>query len=122
VIQASASSLGMEVSPLNVRDAGEIERDMTAFARSANSGLIVLEIPLTVVHRDLIIVSNRSKALFLPRTGAGRDRAKAQDGERLGVRRIKGFQCQFREGDLDRCAEHGHGAEKRQHAALCSEL
>src|SRR5262245_30884835 len=65
-------------------------------------------------------VSNRSKALFLP--GAGRDRAKAQDGERLGVRRIKGFQCQFREGDLDRCAEHGHGAEKRQHAALCSEL
>jgi ABC-type uncharacterized transport system substrate-binding protein len=55
VIQASASSLGMEVSPINVRDAGEIERDMTAFARSANSALIVLEIPLTVVHRDLII-------------------------------------------------------------------
>ena len=55
VIQASASSLGMEVSPINVRDAGEIERDMTAFTRFANSGLIVVEIPLTVLHRDLII-------------------------------------------------------------------
>ena len=40
-IQAVAPSLGVEVSPINVRDAGEIERAITAFARSPNGGLIV---------------------------------------------------------------------------------
>ena len=41
-IQAVAPSLGVEVSPINVRDAGEVERAITAFARSANGGLIVV--------------------------------------------------------------------------------
>ena len=41
VIQAVAPSLGVEVSPVNVRDAGEIERAIAAFARSPNGGLIV---------------------------------------------------------------------------------
>ena len=41
VIQAVAPSLGVDVSPINVRDAGEIERAITAFARSPNGGLIV---------------------------------------------------------------------------------
>ena len=40
-IQAAASSLGVEVSPIDVRDAGEIERAITRFARSSNGGLIV---------------------------------------------------------------------------------
>ena len=40
-IQSVAPSLGLEVSPVNVRDAGEIERDVTAFARDPNGGLIV---------------------------------------------------------------------------------
>ena len=40
-IQAVAPSLGVEVSPVNVRDAGEIERAVAAFARSPNGGLIV---------------------------------------------------------------------------------
>ena len=40
-IQSAAPSLGMEVSPVDVRDAGEIERDIAAFARSSNGGLIV---------------------------------------------------------------------------------
>jgi putative ABC transport system substrate-binding protein len=39
--QALAPSLGVEVRPINVRDAGEIERAMTAFARPVNGGLIV---------------------------------------------------------------------------------
>ncbi len=42
-IQAVAPSLGVELSPVNVRDAGEIERAVTAFARCANGGLIVTE-------------------------------------------------------------------------------
>src|SRR5439155_12210409 len=41
VIQAVAPSLGVEVSPVNVRTAGEIERGVAAVARSANGGLIV---------------------------------------------------------------------------------
>ena len=55
VIQAVAPSLGVEVSPINVRDAGEIERAVAAFARSANGGLIVTASGLAVVHRDLIV-------------------------------------------------------------------
>ena len=54
-IQAVAPSLGVEVSPINVRDAPEIERAVTAFARSSNGGLIVTQSALALVHRDLII-------------------------------------------------------------------
>ena len=53
-IQAVAPSLRMEVSPVNVRDASEIERAITAFARSPG-GLILTGSALAVVHRDLII-------------------------------------------------------------------
>ena len=55
VIQSAAPSVGVEVSPVNVRDAAEIERTVAAFARPSNSGLIVTTSALTVVHRDLII-------------------------------------------------------------------
>jgi putative ABC transport system substrate-binding protein len=53
VIQAVAPSLGVEVNPVNVRDAGEIERAVAAFARTSNDGLIVTGGGLR--HRDLII-------------------------------------------------------------------
>ena len=55
VIQAVAPSLRVEVSPINMRDAGEIERAVAAFARASNGGLIVTASPLAIVHRDLII-------------------------------------------------------------------
>ena len=54
VIQAMASSLKVEVSPVNARDAGEIDRAVAAFARSANGGLIVTAAGGTQVHRHLI--------------------------------------------------------------------
>ena len=54
-IQAVASSVGVEVSPINVRDAGEIERAVAAFARSANGGLVVTGSASTTTHRELII-------------------------------------------------------------------
>ncbi len=56
VIQAVAPSLGVEVSAINVRDAREIERAVTAFARQSNGGLIVTAGPLTNIHRDLIVM------------------------------------------------------------------
>ena len=55
VIQAAAPSLRVEVSRVNVHDASEIERGVTAFARSGNGGLIVTGSPLSLVHRELII-------------------------------------------------------------------
>jgi putative tryptophan/tyrosine transport system substrate-binding protein len=54
-IQTAAPSLGIEVSPVSVRDADEIERAVAAFSRSSNGGLIVTGSALAVVHRDLII-------------------------------------------------------------------
>jgi len=54
-IQALAPSLGVEVTPVNVRDAGEIERAITAFARSPNGGLILTGSALSQVHRQTIV-------------------------------------------------------------------
>ena len=54
-IQSMAPSLGVEVSPVNVRDAAEIERAIAAFARAANGGLVVTGSALVAVHRHLII-------------------------------------------------------------------
>jgi putative ABC transport system substrate-binding protein len=54
-IQAVAPSLKMELSPVDVRDAAEIERAVTAFARRPNGGLIVTASALTAIHRELII-------------------------------------------------------------------
>ena len=55
VIQSAAPSLGLDVSPINVRIAGDIERGVTAFARYPNSGLIVTASGQSAIHRDLII-------------------------------------------------------------------
>ena len=54
-VQAVAPSSGVELSPIDVRDAPEIERAVTAFARSGNGGLIVTGSALATRHRDLII-------------------------------------------------------------------
>jgi putative ABC transport system substrate-binding protein len=53
-IQAVAPSLGVEVNPINVRDADEIESAVTAFARPSNGGLIVTTGGFGIVHRELI--------------------------------------------------------------------
>jgi putative ABC transport system substrate-binding protein len=55
-IQAVAPTLSVEVNPVNVRDAGEIERAVAVFARAPNGGLIVTASPLAQSHRDLIVV------------------------------------------------------------------
>ena len=54
-IQAVAPSLRVEVNPVNMRDAGEIERDVEAFARSGNGGLIATAGAAASLHRDLIV-------------------------------------------------------------------
>jgi ABC-type uncharacterized transport system substrate-binding protein len=53
-VQAVASSLGVELSPVDARDVPEIERAVAAFASSGNGGLIVTPSPVANRHRDLI--------------------------------------------------------------------
>jgi putative tryptophan/tyrosine transport system substrate-binding protein len=55
VIQYVAPSVGVEVSPIDLRDPGEIERAVTAFARSPDGGLIATAGASSAVHRNLVI-------------------------------------------------------------------
>ena len=54
-VQALAPSIGVDLRPVDVRDAGEIERAVTAFAQSPNGGLVVFGSPGATIHRDLIV-------------------------------------------------------------------
>ena len=74
VIQSVASSLGVEVNALNMRDAPDIERVVAAFARSPNGGLIVTASGPAVLHRDLIITlaaRHKLPAVYSERTFVG---------------------------------------------------
>src|SRR5215470_15765087 len=53
-IQAVAPALGVELTPIGIRDAGEVERAVTAFARGSTDGMIVPPSTLALAHRDLI--------------------------------------------------------------------
>ena len=70
-VQAAASSFGVDVSAINMRDASEIERAIVAFATSSNGGLIVTGSPLAFVHRGLIIAlaaRHKLPSIFLERS------------------------------------------------------
>jgi len=54
-IQSVAPSLGVELRPIDVREANEIERAVAMFARSANAGLIVTAASGSAIHADLIV-------------------------------------------------------------------
>jgi len=54
-IQSVAPSLRVELSPIDIRNVGEIEHAVAAFAREPNGGQIVFSNSLTLLHRDLII-------------------------------------------------------------------
>jgi len=54
-IQAVAPSLGIEVMPMNVSDAGEIERAVADFARTPNGGLVLTGSAMAYLHRELIV-------------------------------------------------------------------
>src|SRR5262245_2052936 len=55
IIQAAATSAGIDLKPVNLSDAGEVERAITAFAGVPNGGLIVSASALSTIRRDLII-------------------------------------------------------------------
>jgi ABC-type uncharacterized transport system substrate-binding protein len=76
-LQAVAPSLRVELVPLSLREASDIERSVAAFARSPADGLITTSGPLTAVHRHLIIdaaARHRLPAVYVTRymaTGGG---------------------------------------------------
>jgi putative ABC transport system substrate-binding protein len=70
-IQSVAPSVGVEVSAVNVRDAGEIERAVAAFGRSSNGGLIVTGSALAFIHRNLLVTlaaQHKLPAVYWDRT------------------------------------------------------
>ena len=78
VTAAVAPSLGVELRPIDVlRDAGQVERAVTAFARNSNGGLIVVVSAAGLTHRDLIVAlaaRHRLPAVYFNRsfvTGGG---------------------------------------------------
>jgi putative ABC transport system substrate-binding protein len=54
-IQSAASFLAIELRPVDIRDAGEIDRALTAFAQAPNGGLVVTNGQYAFIHRELII-------------------------------------------------------------------
>ena len=87
IIQAVAQSLGVELSPINLRDASEIERAVTAFARAPSGGLIMVVDSSSQFHRELIVSFQRGTNCrrfpyqFWPRSEprpAGRQRNRHQ--------------------------------------------
>jgi putative tryptophan/tyrosine transport system substrate-binding protein len=109
-IQALAPSLGVEFRPADVRDAREIERDLSEFVRGTHGerGLIVTASGLAIVHRQLIVtlaarhILPASVALLCPRWGSDRIRSRydrplsarrglrRQNTERREARRLAG--------------------------------
>ena len=70
VIQAVASAHRVEANPLDLRDAAEIERAVTAFADSSNGGLVITPHASSIIHRDLIVqlaARHRLPAIYFDR-------------------------------------------------------
>jgi putative ABC transport system substrate-binding protein len=75
VVQAAAASFGMEVRPINVQDPADMERNIEAFARSANGGLIVTGSPGASTFGDRIVAAaaaHKLPAIYFERTFAAR--------------------------------------------------
>jgi len=94
-IQAVASSFGVELTPVGMRDAGEIERALDGFARGAKGGLIVTASTLATVHRELIITTaskHRLPAIYANRLFVAAGGLLSYISDRIDqVRRAAGY-------------------------------
>jgi putative tryptophan/tyrosine transport system substrate-binding protein len=86
VIQSVAQSVGVEVSAINLRDAGEIERGVTKFAATPHGGLIVTASALSVVNGALITALTARRGCRLATRGAGA--AAGDAGDRISRRPV----------------------------------
>ena len=94
-IQSVAPSLGVELRPVEARDAGEMEHAVTAFARSGNGGLIVLSGNSSLAHRELIVTlaaRERLPAVYADRVFVARGGLMSYDTNRIEqYRRAVGY-------------------------------
>ena len=67
VIQSVAPSVGIDVVPINVRDADEVERAITSFAKAPAGGLIVTSSGRVSAHADLIVALARLATGYVDR-------------------------------------------------------
>ena len=88
-IQSVAPSFGVELKPVDVRDAGEIEHAINAFAHQANGGLIVTVNASALLHRELIITLAAHHRL--PAVYSGRVFAAAGGLISYGPERVEAF-------------------------------
>src|SRR6476660_10471016 len=102
-IQSVAPSLGVELRPVEARDAGEIERAVGAFARSGNGGLIVLSGNASLAHRELIITlaaRERLPAIYSDRVFVARGGLMSYDTNRIEqYRRAVGYVDRILKGE-----------------------
>jgi len=117
-MQALAPSLGVEVRPINVRDADEIERVITAFARPANGGLIVAGTVAARVRRDVVI--KLAARYRLPAVYTGR--VFVADGGLIGYGPDRADQYRRAVGYVDRILKGEKPAELPVQAATKYEL
>ena len=98
VIQTMASALRVEITQVDLRDAGETERAITAFAGSSNGGLIVAASGLAFIHRDLIIrlaAERRLPAIYFDRSFVATGGLVSYGPDQVG-------QCRLAAGYVDR--------------------
>jgi putative ABC transport system substrate-binding protein len=102
-IQTVAPSLRVEVNPINLRDAGEIERAVAAFARVPNGGLVVTASGSTERHRDLIItLADRHKlpTIYPDRTYVAAGGLASQGADQIDqYRRAAGYVDRILKGE-----------------------
>ena len=102
-IQSAALSFGMELRPIDSRDASEIERAVTAFARSPNGGLVVLSGAHSLAHREVIILlaaKHRLPAVYTDRVYVADGGLISYDPDRIEqYRRAAGYVDRILKGE-----------------------
>ena len=93
VIQAVAPSLGVDVSPINLRDAAEIERAVAAFVRSPNSGQILTASGMAFLYHKLVITlaaRHKLPAMYYERSYIAADGLMSYGPNRVDQFRTRG--------------------------------
>ena len=106
-VQSVAPSLGVELRPVEARDVGEIERAVTAIARSGNGGLIVLSGNASLAHRELIITLAARERL----PAVYSDRVFVAGGGLISYDTNRTEQCRRAAGYVDRILKGENSAD-----------